>query len=111
MRRSSSSATDSAKVATTAVKRRRRASAENRSAARAKKARDSKSRANRSRTLGRRILTATHTGGVSLVWARCTCAMEAAAKGAPKLENKVSTGLAKARVISARASISEKGGK
>ena len=36
--------------------------------------------------------------------------MEAAASGAPKLENSASTGLPKARVISARASTSEKGG-
>jgi hypothetical protein len=36
--------------------------------------------------------------------------MEAAAKAPPKLENKASTGLPKARVISARASLSEKGG-
>ena len=46
----------------------------------------------------------------SLVVARCTWAMEAAATGAPKQENRLSTGLPKARAISARAAASEKGG-
>ncbi len=40
-------------------------------------------------TCGPRTLTATLTGGVSLVWARCTWAMDAAASGAPKLENRL----------------------
>jgi len=88
-----------------------RASAEKRSAVLAKKASASRSRANCSRTLGRKILTATRTGGVSLVWARWTWAIDAAAKAPPKLENRASTGLPKASTISARASFSEKGGK
>ena len=60
---------------------------------------------------GRKIFTATRTGGLSLVWARCTWAMEAAPIAAPKLENNTSTGLPNARGISGPAALSGKGGK
>ena len=61
--------------------RSRRASAENRSAQRAAKAKAERSRANSASTPGRRTFTATARGGSSVVVARCTCAIDAAAIG------------------------------
>ena len=48
---------------------------------------------------GRSTFTATRRGGSSVVWASCTCAMEAAATGSPKRENSCSTGLPSATSI------------
>ena len=100
-----------ASVSTTSTMRRRRASAEWRSARRAAKYMSERSRAKRRSTPGRNTLTATSRSPTSSrTRARCTCAIEAAATAGPKLTNTASSGFSKADTIAASASLCGNGG-
>ncbi len=108
MRRSSSSATLSARVAASARKAWTARFTEDRSGHAREKRQRFQVAVNCSRTLGRRIFAATRTGGSSLVWSAMHLGDGRAASAVPKLENSASTGLPNARTISARAWASEK---
>ncbi|CAM5218935.1 hypothetical protein BTHI11S_00858 [Bosea thiooxidans] len=107
-RRSISIATERARVSTTPVKRRRRASAERASAVSAPKRIAARSRLKRSRMPGRRILTATSRPSFSR--ARWTWAIEAAATGSLNSTKIASSFSSCAASTMARASAIEKAG-
>ena len=92
-RRSISIATERDIVLMTSISRSRRASAECASALCATKKKSPRSRRKREATLGRSTLTATDLRTPSRsVSPRCTCAIEAAATGGPRLTNACATG-------------------
>ena len=92
-RRSISIATERDIVLMTSISRSRRASAECASALFATKKKSPRSRRKREATLGRSTLTATDLRTPSRsVSPRCTCAIEAAATGGPRLTNACATG-------------------
>ena len=92
-RRSISIATERDIVLMTSISRSRRASAECASALCATKKKSARSRRKRAATLGRSTLTATDLRTPSRsVSPRCTCAIEAAATGGPRLANACATG-------------------
>ena len=110
-RKSISTSTERRNVSTTSMSRNRRASADKFSACSAAKVKAPRSAWKRFSTPGRNTLTATARGSpaVSTV-ARCTCAIEAAATGGPKLENTAFSGLPNEAATAASASTCGNGG-
>ena len=110
-RKSISIMTERRNVSTTSTSRSRRASAERFSACCAAKVKAARSAWKRRSTPGRSTLTATARGSAAVATvARCTCAIEAAATGGPKLAKTAATGLPNDAATAASASACGNGG-